>query len=144
VREGDVVTLGPIRLTAHATPDYSPRCTTWTMDVKEGAEPHKVIFFCSAMVALNQLVKNPTYPTLSRIIAARSNAQRFWTATSFSPRIPKCTIWGEARADRRRQAEPVRQARRIPGLCRNFEDAFETALAKQAEVAGTPAAPAAR
>jgi metallo-beta-lactamase class B len=32
------------------------------MDVKEGAEPHKVIFFCSAMVALNQLVKNPTYP----------------------------------------------------------------------------------
>src|SRR5947209_5847998 len=61
VRDGDVVTVGPLSLTAHATPGHSPGCTTWTTDVKEGDQSHKIIFFCSATVALNQLVKNPTY-----------------------------------------------------------------------------------
>jgi metallo-beta-lactamase class B len=61
VREGDVVTLGPISLTAHETPGHSPGCRSWTMDVKDGGEAHKIIFFCSATVALNQLVKTPTY-----------------------------------------------------------------------------------
>src|SRR5947209_18517682 len=48
VRDGDVVTLGSLGLTAHATPGHSPGCTTWTMDVTEGGEAHKIVFFCSA------------------------------------------------------------------------------------------------
>ena len=62
VSDGDVVTLGPIKLTAHATPGHSPGCTTWTMDVQEAGENHGVIFFCSATVALNRLVGSPTHP----------------------------------------------------------------------------------
>jgi metallo-beta-lactamase class B len=62
VRDGDVLTLGPIRITAHATPGHSPGCTTWTMNVEEAGREHGVIFFCSATVALNRLVPNPTYP----------------------------------------------------------------------------------
>lgn len=62
VQDGDVVTLGPIRLTAHATPGHSPGCTTWTTTVTEAGREHGVIFFCSATVALNRLVPNPTYP----------------------------------------------------------------------------------
>jgi metallo-beta-lactamase class B len=62
VRDGDVLTLGPIRIAAHATPGHSPGCTTWTMNVEEAGRQHGVIFFCSATVALNRLVPNPTYP----------------------------------------------------------------------------------
>ena len=62
VRDGEVVTLGPISLTAHATPGHSPGCTTWTTNVTEGGQRHGVIFFCSATVALNRLVPNPTHP----------------------------------------------------------------------------------
>lgn len=62
IGDGDVVTLGPIRLTAHATPGHSPGCTTWTMDVKENGADHGVIFFCSGTVALNRLVGAPTHP----------------------------------------------------------------------------------
>jgi metallo-beta-lactamase class B len=62
VRDGDVVALGPLKLTAHATPGHTPGCTTWTMDVKENGADHGVIFFCSATVALNRLVGSMTYP----------------------------------------------------------------------------------
>lgn len=61
VNDGDVLTLGPIRLVAHATPGHSPGCTTWTMKVKEGDAEHGVIFFCSGTVALNRLVGAPTH-----------------------------------------------------------------------------------
>ena len=62
VDDGDVVSLGPIKLVAHATPGHSPGCTSWTMDVKENGADHGVIFFCSATVALNKLVGSPTHP----------------------------------------------------------------------------------
>lgn len=62
VSDGDVVSLGPIKLVAHATPGHSPGCTTWTMNVKDNGAEHGVIFFCSATVALNRLVGSPTHP----------------------------------------------------------------------------------
>ncbi|MCB1541534.1 MAG: subclass B3 metallo-beta-lactamase [Rhodoblastus sp.] len=62
VVDGDVVSLGPIKLVAHATPGHSPGCTTWTMAVKDNGADHGVIFFCSATVALNRLVGAPTHP----------------------------------------------------------------------------------
>jgi metallo-beta-lactamase class B len=62
VSDGDTVTLGDITMTARATPGHSPGCTTWTMNVREGNTDHTAIFFCSATVALNRLVGNPTHP----------------------------------------------------------------------------------
>ena len=64
VKEGDTVSLGGVTLTAHATPGHSPGCTSWTTSVKEGANPRSIVFFCSATVALNQLVGAPTHPTI--------------------------------------------------------------------------------
>ena len=61
VKDGDALSLGPIRLVAHATPGHSPGCTTWTMKVKDGDAEHGVIFFCSGTVALNRLVGAPTH-----------------------------------------------------------------------------------
>ncbi len=62
VHEGDTVTLGNITLTAHETPGHTPGCTSWTTTAKDGDATRSVIFFCSATVALNKLVTNPTYP----------------------------------------------------------------------------------
>jgi metallo-beta-lactamase class B len=62
VHEGDAVTLGNITLTAHETPGHTPGCTSWTTTAKDGDATRSVIFFCSATVALNKLVTNPTYP----------------------------------------------------------------------------------
>jgi len=62
VHEGDKVKLGNITLTAHETPGHTPGCTSWTTTAKDGNTTRSVIFFCSATVALNKLVTNPTYP----------------------------------------------------------------------------------
>lgn len=62
VREGDTVTVGDVTLTAHETPGHSPGCTSWTFTVKDGDVTRSVLIFCSATVALNRLVGNPTYP----------------------------------------------------------------------------------
>jgi len=62
VHEGDTVSIGSITLTAHETPGHTPGCTSWTTTTKDGDATRSVIFFCSATVALNKLVTNPTYP----------------------------------------------------------------------------------
>ena len=62
VHEGDTVTIGELTLTAHETPGHSPGCTSWTLQVKDGDATRSVLIFCSATVALNRLVTNPTYP----------------------------------------------------------------------------------
>ncbi len=64
VKAGDKVSLGDVTLTAHATPGHSPGCTSWSMDVKDGDATRSVIFFCSATVALNQLVGKPTHTSI--------------------------------------------------------------------------------
>jgi len=64
VKTGDVVELGPVRLTAISTPGHSPGCTSWAMQVEEAGAKHSAIIFCSATVALNKLVGRPTHPTI--------------------------------------------------------------------------------
>jgi metallo-beta-lactamase class B len=65
VKEGDVVTLGDTKLTAHSMPGHSPGCTSWEMTVKDGGQDRDVLFFCSGTVALNRLVGQPTYPGIA-------------------------------------------------------------------------------
>ncbi len=66
VKEGDTVSIGNVTLTAHATPGHTPGCTSWTMNVQDGTATHSVIIFCSATIALNKLISNPTYPGIHR------------------------------------------------------------------------------
>ena len=51
VGEGDTISVGNIKLTAHATPGHSPGCTSWTTVAREKKWNHTVVFFCSASVA---------------------------------------------------------------------------------------------
>jgi len=62
VQHGDKLTLDDVTITANSTPGHSPGCTSWSMTVKDGDASRSVMIFCSATVALNRLVTNPTHP----------------------------------------------------------------------------------
>lgn len=62
VKDGDTVSLGGVTITAHDTPGHTPGCTSWSLSVKDGNDTRSAIIFCSATIALNKLVTNPTYP----------------------------------------------------------------------------------
>jgi metallo-beta-lactamase class B len=143
VRDGDVVTLGRVSLTAHATPGHSPGCTTWTMDVKEGAEPHKIIFFCSATVALNQLVKTPTYPGIVEDYRSTFKRAALLDGDVFLAPHPEMYNMEENRAEiAEGQPNPFVKPGEFHAYVATLQTAFEAALAKQTEAAGVPAAPA--
>lgn len=64
VKAGDKVELGGMTLTAHETPGHSPGCTSWSTTVRDGDATRSVMIFCSATVALNRLVGQPTHATI--------------------------------------------------------------------------------
>jgi metallo-beta-lactamase class B len=61
IRDGEVVALGDLRLTARITPGHTRGCTSWTTTVREGDRDLDVLLFCSASVALNRLAGPPQY-----------------------------------------------------------------------------------
>lgn len=50
VRDGDVVRVGPLALTAHITGGHTRGCTSWSFDVQEGERTLKVVSACSLIV----------------------------------------------------------------------------------------------
>ena len=66
VKDGEVVKVGPIALTAHLTPGHTKGTTTWTMTVKDSAgQERKVVFLGSTAVNPGtKLVKNEKYPAI--------------------------------------------------------------------------------
>ena len=64
VRDGEVVKVGPIALTAHLTPGHTRGDTTWTMDVADSSgKTRHVVFLGSTSVNPGTiLVNNPKYP----------------------------------------------------------------------------------
>ena len=66
VKDGEVVKVGPIALTAHLTPGHTRGTTTWTMTVKDSAgQERKVVFLGSTAVnAGTKLLKNEKYPAI--------------------------------------------------------------------------------
>jgi metallo-beta-lactamase class B len=64
IKDGETIGIGDTVLTAHSTPGHSPGCTSWTLNVKDGEVMRSVMVFCSATVAYNRLVGNPTYPRI--------------------------------------------------------------------------------
>lgn len=62
LHDGDVVTVGNVRMTAVLTPGHTKGCTTWTTTATDNGVPRKVVFPCSITVAGNILVGNKSYP----------------------------------------------------------------------------------
>lgn len=65
VRQGDVVRLGGVAVTAQETPGHTAGCTSWSFPVVIDGKPHQALIFCSTSVAANRLVskaRGPQYP----------------------------------------------------------------------------------
>lgn len=61
IADGEQIRVGPIVLTAHATPGHSPGCTSWSFEARDGDARHRAMVFCSASVAANRLAPDPQY-----------------------------------------------------------------------------------
>ena len=57
LRDGDVVRVGPIALTAHVTGGHTRGCTSWSFPVREGGRVLNVVSACSLVVL--QVVQYP-------------------------------------------------------------------------------------
>ena len=63
LRDGEVVTLGGVSLTAHRTPGHTPGTTTWTTTVNDGGQSYRVVFAGSTSVNPGtRLAARPSYP----------------------------------------------------------------------------------
>ena len=62
LKDGDVVALGDVQMTAIATPGHTKGCTTWSITATDNGVPRRVVFPCSITVAGNILVGNKGYP----------------------------------------------------------------------------------
>ena len=67
IRDGDEITAGSARLTAHLTPGHTPGCTTWTTKVDDGGRSRDVVFHCSTTILPGVSLKsNATYPDIAK------------------------------------------------------------------------------
>ncbi len=67
VRDGEVVEIGGVKLTANVTPGHTRGATTWTMEVEEGGESYRVVFFSSASINPGTRLTGPdaAYPEIA-------------------------------------------------------------------------------
>ena len=65
VRDGDVVKLGPLAVTAHFTPGHTPGATSWTWQSSEGGKTVHMVY-ADSLTALaadgRSFSRNPLYP----------------------------------------------------------------------------------
>ena len=62
IRDGEVVRVGDVAVTAVLTPGHTIGCTTWSMPVREAGRTSRIVFPCSVTVAGNKLIGNRGYP----------------------------------------------------------------------------------
>jgi metallo-beta-lactamase class B len=65
LKDGEQVTLGDARLTAHLTPGHTRGCTTWTFTVQDGGKPYNVLIACGGLQEDARLVNNKNYPEIA-------------------------------------------------------------------------------
>ena len=92
LKDGDVITLGGVSLTALRTPGHTPGCATYTMSVTDKGKTYAVVFPGSTTVNPGtRLVKNPSYPgiaddyrrTLDRLAALKPDIYLAAHASAF-------------------------------------------------------------
>lgn len=62
IRDGDVVELGSLRMTAHATPGHSPGSTSWSWRSCEGSTCHQVVYADSVSAVSSEAYRFSKHP----------------------------------------------------------------------------------
>ena len=130
VKDGEMLTLGGVTLTAIATPGHTPGCTSWKMRVDVDGTPRDVLFACSVTVAGNRLVGNRRYPGIVgdfRRSFARLEREQADIVLPFHPESTDLIA-------------RIREGRLIdrdvlPKMVRDGRSAFDAELAKQTAAA---------
>lgn len=70
LHDGDTVSLGGTRLTAHLTPGHTKGCTTWTTTVRENGRPYHVVLLGGFTVNEGvTLLGTASYPNMAKDFA---------------------------------------------------------------------------
>jgi metallo-beta-lactamase class B len=70
LKDGDVVRLGEVKMTAHHTPGHTEGNTAWTMVVEENGKKYNVVFTCSLSINPGvKMVNNPTWAGVAEAYA---------------------------------------------------------------------------
>ncbi len=132
IRDGEKIAIGKMTLTARMTPGHSPGCTTWTTLTREKKWNHTVVFFCSATIAANRLVGNPTYPGIVDDYRKTFVAARGIIADVFLAPHPEMFKLDEKRPlIGKYGVNPFVKAGEFHAFVKDAEKAFEEGLAKQ-------------
>jgi metallo-beta-lactamase class B len=66
LRDGDIIKMGDVALTAYHTPGHTRGATTWVANVVDGGKPYVVVFPDGAGFNPGyRLAKNPSYPGIA-------------------------------------------------------------------------------
>jgi metallo-beta-lactamase class B len=132
VSDGETVSVGGARLTAHITPGHTKGCTTWTMPVSENGKTYQVIFYCSTTVAGNQLIQNPKYPRIVDDYEHSFAVLRSMQCDLFLAPHPEFFRMSE-KVERRARggSNPFIDRLELPEFVKQSQESFEEELAKQ-------------
>ena len=132
VRDGEVVRLGNVALTAHLTPGHTPGCTSWSMTAPDRGVTRRVLFPCSISVAGNRLVGNRAYPGIVgdfRATFAKLAAMSADIVLTSHPEAADVVERGARRRAGQRNAFVDRTL--LPRLVAEYRGDFDTELAAQ-------------
>ena len=138
VKDGETVSAGDVRLTAHLTPGHTPGCTSWTWNETEGGKTYKVIDICSVSVAGNPLVNNKAYPRIVDDYRASIARLKAMQADVFlAPHAQFYDPQGKEASRKPGGPNPFVDPTALQSFMTKAKAAFETELARQ-EAAAKP------
>ena len=132
IADGEKVSLGNVKLTAHITPGHTRGCTSWTMDVEQRGKSYETLFFCSASVAANRLVGPPQYEAIVEDYRKTFAMTKDWRPDVFLSNHPE--FFGMAKKrEKLASGDPLAfvGSDGFPAFIAKMEMAFEAALEKQ-------------
>jgi metallo-beta-lactamase class B len=142
LHDGDVVTLGPIKLKANLTPGHTRGCTSWGFTVQDGGKTYDGLIFCSATVAANRITAPLQYDGI--IADYRKTFVKAKAMKVDIPLAPHPEFFGELQKAAKAKADPkAPNPFIVPAEFKPFiekaEADFEKTLKDRTEAAAKPA-----
>jgi metallo-beta-lactamase class B len=122
IRDGEVVALGGMQLTAHAMPGHTPGSTAWTWTDTRDGKPVRIAYVDSLTAPDYQVHDNPRYPRLAEDFRRSFDVVRALPCDVLVTPHPDFSGWNYADA-----ANPHPK----PTTCAAYADTAEARLPKQ-------------